>query len=833
MKKEKRQIWKSISLLFFALTTSLFLFTNCSSDDDDDFIEPTLTVSDEGQIEFEKDADSKTIDIKTNRDWKVTVDSEADWIDVTPKSGVEGSATLTVTVKSNDGIAREGFFTVVASTAKKTVTVTQKGEDGSTIEYTTIEDLRSMYADKGVEEWTIEEPLRLKAVVISDRAGGNSPSLKNGFMQDQSGKGVAFRVTESIHEFNLGDEVSVNLEGAKVSEYAGAVQLGFSTTKATVQEENVDVTPKELTIEEVLDGSYDAVLVKLKDVQFKDYEGLSFYEGEESATNRTLENCDGANIIARTTKYANFKDQELPAGNGHIMGIMSVFNGTWQLAVRNTDDLAEMSDDASTRCTPDTPPVSGEKISIADFRAAINDGETYTEDKYIEGEIVLNPFNNNVPSFVAYIADETGGVALTFSDSENILSNVPIGAQVKVGVKGTKAKEFNGLLQIGDGNSLATSNVEIVEKTPSTPLQPKAVTLDELLEGKYQSQLVEVKNVQFKETGVNYKGSQTVINSASDEVTVYTRNDATFAEENVKEGNGSFIGVVSIYNSPQLLIRSVDDLSDMTGDRFTVSSIETDVSSVTFEKAGGNETIDVTANVNWTVSSNESWLTVSPASGSNNGSITATATANDGAERSAVITITDGTVSTLVSVIQKGEAASGGDANDLFFSEYVEGGGFNKFIEIYNGTGATVDLSDYKVETYMNGATETDKILELTGTLNNGEVIVIYNSQATIEPGTTNAIIDNGIANFNGDDAVAIIKKSTGKYVDIIGRIGEREDWSAEGDNLSTKDRTLVRKPSIKSGVTENPAAGFPTLATEWIGYPKDTADYLGSHTMN
>ena len=35
-------------------------------------------------------------------------------------------------------------------------------------------------------------------------------------------------------------------------------------------------------------------------------------------------------------------------------------------------------------------------------------------------------------------------------------------------------------------------------------------------------------------------------------------------------------------------------------------------------------------------------------------------------------------------------------APDLFFSEYIESGA-NKLIEIYNGTGAAVDLADYQI----------------------------------------------------------------------------------------------------------------------------------------
>lgn len=41
---------------------------------------------------------------------------------------------------------------------------------------------------------------------------------------------------------------------------------------------------------------------------------------------------------------------------------------------------------------------------------------------------------------------------------------------------------------------------------------------------------------------------------------------------------------------------------------------------------------------------------------------------------------------------------AGNYATDLFISEYVEGSSFNKYLEIFNGTGASVDLSDYQLE---------------------------------------------------------------------------------------------------------------------------------------
>ncbi len=72
-------------------------------------------------------------------------------------------------------------------------------------------------------------------------------------------------------------------------------------------------------------------------------------------------------------------------------------------------------------------------------------------------------------------------------------------------------------------------------------------------------------------------------------------------------------------------------------------------------------------------------------------------------------------------------------ATDLFFSEYIEGSSNNKAIEIYNGTGADVDLSQYVVELYFNGASDPNNpitLSEIQATLGDGEVLVIANADA-------------------------------------------------------------------------------------------------------
>ncbi len=62
--------------------------------------------------------------------------------------------------------------------------------------------------------------------------------------------------------------------------------------------------------------------------------------------------------------------------------------------------------------------------------------------------------------------------------------------------------------------------------------------------------------------------------------------------------------------------------------------------------------VSITSNVSWTATDDQTWLSVSPASGSNNGSLTVSATANTGAARSGTVTITGGGLTRTIAVSQ-------------------------------------------------------------------------------------------------------------------------------------------------------------------------------------
>ena len=170
-------------------------------------------------------------------------------------------------------------------------------------------------------------------------------------------------------------------------------------------------------------------------------------------------------------------------------------------------------------------------------------------------------------------------------------------------------------------------------------------------------------------------------------------------------------------------------------------------------------------------------------------------------------------------------------APDLFISEYIEGSSNNKYLEIYNGTGKSVDLSDYKLQLFTNGSSSaTGGGVVLSETIAHNSTIVYKNNNAALTlPSGVNAIA-NAALNYNGDDAIGLYKISTGALVDIFGVIGEDPGTEWTGGEVSTVNKTLVRKPSIYQGVTVNPTTFDPSV--EWIQFNQDTVSNLGSHSM-
>jgi len=194
---------------------------------------------------------------------------------------------------------------------------------------------------------------------------------------------------------------------------------------------------------------------------------------------------------------------------------------------------------------------------------------------------------------------------------------------------------------------------------------------------------------------------------------------------------------------------------------------------------------------------------------------------------------------------------------ELFISEYIEGPANNNAIEIYNPTNATIDLTEYTINRYGNGATSGPDVWPLSGSIAAGEAIAVGNGQldslwvstywsVPVDPVFYNACGIHGSGlyptpfYFNGDDAMTLEKE--GNIIDIFGKVGEDPGaaWTddvmagytdANGGTWWTKRQTLVRKAAVMQGVTQNPILFNPTL--EYDSLPDATYTGMGSHTCD
>ena len=169
----------------------------------------------------------------------------------------------------------------------------------------------------------------------------------------------------------------------------------------------------------------------------------------------------------------------------------------------------------------------------------------------------------------------------------------------------------------------------------------------------------------------------------------------------------------------------------------------------------------------------------------------------------------------------------------LIISEYLEGTSNNKCIELFNTTGADINLSGYSLRRYSNG-TSNPTTIALSGTITSCGTHVICNSSSEAALlAITNQT--SGSLSHNGDDAYDLFDGSS--VIDVFGDIGcdPGSEWTAAGTN-GTGNNSYIRNASICVGVSDPTGAcsssSFTTLATEWTSTNSNN-DYsdLGSHT--
>ena len=143
----------------------------------------------------------------------------------------------------------------------------------------------------------------------------------------------------------------------------------------------------------------------------------------------------------------------------------------------------------------------------------------------------------------------------------------------------------------------------------------------------------------------------------------------------------------------------------------------------------------------------------------------------------------------------------------LMLSQYIDGSANKKGLEIYNPDAATVNLADYEVQQFSNGAATATASFPLQGTLASKAKFIIGRSELQTAIGAK----VNQVATlaFNGDDALVLLYK--GVPVDRFGQVGV-DPGTGWGVAFNSSGNSLSRTKTSNNATSIDPKTACPGL---------------------
>ncbi len=432
---------------------------------------------------------------------------------------------------------------------------------------TTIAELKAMAREGQLVE--ISEDIRIQGVVIADDRSGNF--FREFVMQDATGGlKVLINLTSLYNFYPVGRELVVKCQGAFLGNGEGVIQLGGYTyieNGVALLGDIIDYDQRiikgkiigapEPVVRSISDLSAADIstLVRVQGVEFVDQDlGLTYAdtEGNRSA-NRFLTNCEGSEeVILRSSGFADFAGETVPAGNGSVTAVYSVFREDAQLFIRTLEDVKLDGHRCSKGGGGAVVTGSEESVAIADLRAIFAAGNTtVAENKKIKGIVVSDGAGGNWSGRNLVLQDESAGIVVRFQDEHSFALN----DEVEVVVSGREISDFNGLLQVNE-----VPNNFAKKLASGQSVTARKVTVKELLDQEelWESTLVEIEAVTI--SGSTTLEGVTTVSDETGSIPLFTRGSADFANAAVPASALTLVAVLSDFNGSQLMIRNLSDI---------------------------------------------------------------------------------------------------------------------------------------------------------------------------------------------------------------------------------------------------------------------------------
>ena len=248
-----------------------------------------------------------------------------------------------------------------------------------------------------VATYTADEAI--EGYVISSDEGGNF--YKKIYIQNadkNQGLSVAIDKSGLYTEFPVGAKIQLRLKDLTTQLNNSAIEVGHGTYTAKSGRVSVGTmaeaiykkhlfdtgerkTVAELakvsnSIQEVSTDAHVDQLITLKGVHFPtDAVGKTLYDKDNAlgnATNYKLTDANGKTIIFRTSSYAKFKDEKVPAGEVEVTGVLTKFNKDYQFMISNYADLVvkggtSTSTQTGTQTSTTVETLEASNATVADY----------------------------------------------------------------------------------------------------------------------------------------------------------------------------------------------------------------------------------------------------------------------------------------------------------------------------------------------------------------------------------------------------------------------------------------------------------------------------------
>ena len=479
------------------------------------------------------------------------------------------------------------MISFVVSSCNKKFDEPPLGTDPNITANLTIKDLKAMYSSIGNFQKVNDDKV-ISGIVIADDRSGNF--YKQIIIQDETGGIPILLDGNNVYtSYPVGRKVFVKVKGLMLGDYGGNIQLGLDSVRSDdgrflnlgrIPQPLFDqyilkgsfgneVKPKVIKISEITKNINDpaySMLVQINKAEFGDADLNKTYADPAnkqtvSAVNFNIRTCDDSKIIVlRNSSYARFAGAKVAQGNGALIGVPSIFNGTVQFFIRDTSDVQF----TGARCS--AQPVTVKSIADVLKYATPEADSTIPFGIAIEGTIISSTGNEAAGNY--RLQDATGGITLYFAKGSNP-SPGTLGDKLRVNVSGLRFSMFNGTIQISDVNNATTIG--------KGTITPRVATVEEIKNNllAWQSTVVAIKGVTFAEGSTASTGKNYTVKDATGEITTFIRTTSGII---VPAAADTVLGYVSIYQpagqpaTAQLVLRTPDDIKGgNTGGLFAAS----------------------------------------------------------------------------------------------------------------------------------------------------------------------------------------------------------------------------------------------------------------------